>query len=52
MITKMSNFKNSVIVLNDMGEKFNSHINYYFTEGRHYNIKMIVSCHKTARKII
>ena len=30
-----SNFKNSVIVLDDMGNKLNSHINSYFTKGRH-----------------
>ena len=41
-----SKFKDSVIVLDDMGEKLNKDIAYYFTEGRHYNIQMIVMCHK------
>ena len=42
----MSKFKNTLIVFDDMGDKFNSHINYYFTKGRHYNIQMIVLFHK------
>ena len=42
-------FQNSVIVLDDMGDKFKSHIKYYFTEGRHKNIQMIVMCHKPAQ---
>ena len=29
-----------------MGDKLNKDITYYFTEGRHYNIQMIVMCHK------
>ena len=36
MITKNNilKFQNSVIVLDDMGDKFNKDIVYYFTEGR------------------
>ena len=33
-----SKFKDSVILLDDMGDKLNKDIAYYFTEGRHYNI--------------
>ena len=44
-------FKKSVIALDDMGDKFNSHIKYYFTEGRHKNIQRIVMCHKQAQII-
>ena len=43
-----SKFKKSVIVLDDMGDKLNKDIAYYFTEGRHYNIQMNVMCHKPA----
>ena len=42
-------FKNSFIVLDDMGDKFLSHIKNYFTEGRHKNIQMIVMCLKLAQ---
>ena len=51
MITtkNMSNFKDSVIVLDDMGDKLNKDIGFYFTEGRHHNIQMIVLCHKPAQ---
>ena len=47
MITsrKKSKFKDSVIVLDDMRNKLNKDIAYCFTEGRHYNIQMIVMCH-------
>ena len=45
-----SKFKDSVIVLDDMGDKLNRDIAYYFT-GRHYNIQMIVMCHKPAQII-
>ena len=40
MITKnnMHKFQNCVIVLDDMGDRLNKDIGYYFTEGRHYNI--------------
>ena len=31
-----------------MGDKLNKDIAYYFTEGRHYNIQMIVMCPKPA----
>ena len=34
-----------------MGDKLNKDIAYYFTEGRHYNIQMIVMCHKPAQII-
>ena len=34
-----------------MGDKLNKDIAYYFTEGRHYNIQMIVMCHKAAQII-
>ena len=53
MITKnnMHKFRNCVIVLDDMGDRLNKDIGYYFTEGRHYNIQMIVMCHKPAQII-
>ena len=53
MITKnnMHKFQNCVIVLDDMGDRLNKDIGYYFTEGRHYNIQMIVLCHKPAQII-
>ena len=53
MITKsnMHKFQNCVIVLDDMGDMLNMDIAYYFTEGRHYNIQMIVMCHKPAQII-
>ena len=38
----MHEFQNCVIVLDDMGDRLNKDIGYYFTEGRHYNIQMIV----------
>ena len=34
-----------------MGDKLNKDIACYFTEGRHYNIQMIVMCHKPAQII-
>ena len=48
MITSKSKskFKDSVIVLDDMGDKLYKDIAYYFTEGRHYNIQRIVTCRK------
>ena len=46
-----SKFKDSLIVLDDMGDKLNKDIAYYFTEGRLYNIQMIVMCHKPAQII-
>ena len=46
-----SKFKDSVIVLYDMGDKLSKDIAYYFTEGRHHNIQMIVMCHKPAEII-
>ena len=53
MITSKSKskFKDSLIVLDDMGDKLYKDIAYYFTEGRHYNIQMIVMCHKPAQII-
>ena len=50
MITKnnMHKFQNCVIILDDMGDRLNKDIAYYFTEGRHFNIQMIVTCHKPA----
>ena len=47
----MHKFQNCVIVLDDMGDRSNKDIGYYFTEGRHYNIQMIVMCHKPAQII-
>ena len=43
------NFKENVFVLHDMGDKLNKDIGYYFTEGRHNNIQMIVMCHNQPR---
>ena len=34
-----------------MGDRLNKDLAYYFTEGRHYNIQMIVMCHKPAQII-
>ena len=53
MITKnnMHKLQNCVLVLDDMGDRLNKDIAYYFTEGRHYNIQMIVMCHKPAQII-
>ena len=53
MMTKnnMHKFQNCVILLDDMGDRLNKDIGYYFTEGRHYNIQMIVMCHKPAQII-
>ena len=47
----MSKFKDSVIVLDDMGDKLNKNEASYFTDGRHHNIQMIVMCHKPAQII-
>ena len=47
----MHKFQNWVIVLDDMGDRLNKDIAYYFTEGRHYNIQMIVMCNKPAQII-
>ena len=51
MITKnnMHKFQNCVIVLDDLGDSLNKGIAYYFNEGKHYNIQMIVMCHKPAQ---
>ena len=48
-----SKFKDSVIVLDDMGDKLYNDIAYYFTEGRHYNNQIIVMvmCHKPVQII-
>ena len=32
-----------------MGDKLNKDTVYYFTEGRHHNIQMVVMCHKPAQ---
>ena len=52
MITKnnMHKFQSCVILL-DMGDRLNKDLAYYFTEGRHYNLPMIVMCHKPAQII-
>ena len=47
----MHKIQNCVIVLDDMGDRLNKDIAYYFTECRHYNIQMIVMCHKPAQII-
>ena len=53
MITKndMRKFQNCVIVLDDKGDRLNKDIAYCFTEGRHYDIQLIVMCHKPAQII-
>ena len=53
MITKnnMHKFQNCVIVLDDMGDRLNKAIAYYFAEGGHYIIQMIVMCPKPAQII-
>ena len=53
MITKnnMHKFQKCVIVLDGMGDTLNKDIGYYFTEGRHYIIQLIVMCHKPAQII-
>ena len=47
----MHKFQNCVIVLDDMGDRLNKDIGYYFNEGRHYNIQIILMCHKPAQII-
>ena len=53
MTTKndMHKFQNCVIVPDDMGDRLNKDIAYYFTEGRHYNVQIILKCHKPAHII-
>ena len=46
-----SKFKDSVTVLDDLGDKLNKDKAYYFTEGRRYNIQMVAMCHKPAQII-
>ena len=46
-----SKFKDSAFVLDDMADKLNKNLAYYFTEGRHYKIQLIVMCHKPAQII-
>ena len=46
----MPNFKNSVTVLDETGNKLNGDVSF-FTEGRHHNIQMIVMRHKPAQII-
>ena len=43
----MPKFKDSIIVLDDMGDRLNEDIAYYFTERRH--IQMTVMCHQPAQ---
>ena len=45
----MHKFQNFEIVLDDMGDRLNKDIAFNFTEGRGYNIQMIVMCHKPAQ---
>ena len=45
----MPNIKDSIIALDDMGDKLNRDMAYYFAEGRHHIIQMIVMCHKPAQ---
>ena len=47
----MPKFQNCVLVPDDMGDRLNKDIAYYFTEGRHYIIQMIVMCHEPAQMI-
>ena len=47
----MPKLRDSVIVLDDMDDKLNKDIAYYFTEGRHHNIQMVVMCNKPAQII-
>ena len=46
-----SELKDCVIIRDNMGDKLIKDIAYYFTEGRHYNIQMIVMCRKPAQII-
>ena len=45
-------FRDSVSVLDDMGDKLNKGTAYHFKEGKHHNIQTIVMCHKQAQIII
>ena len=47
----MPKLQNSVIVLDDMGDKLNKDTAYYFTEGRHHNNQTVVMCHQSAQII-
>ena len=47
----MHKFQIYVIVLDDMGDRLKKDTAHYLTEGRHYNIQMIVMCQKPAQKI-
>ena len=40
----IKNFEDCVIIVDDMGENFNSNIEHYFATGRH-EIQLIVMCH-------
>ena len=42
-------FQSSLIVLDDRCDKFDSQIEFYFTEGKNKNIRIIVICHKPAQ---
>ena len=48
---KKPKLKDSVIVLDNMGDKLNKDIAYYYTEGKHNKIQMIVMCHKPVQII-
>ena len=48
----MPKFNDSVTVVDDKwDDKLNRDIAYYFTEGRHHKIQLIVMCHKPAQII-
>ena len=48
-INNIQKFQISIILLDDVGSEFGTNIKYYFTEGRHNKIQMIVMCHKPAQ---
>ena len=45
----MDDFKDAILVLDDMGGKLNKQITYYFTSGRHHKFQVVVICHKPAQ---
>ena len=51
MITSENRTKleSGIIVLDGMGDKLNKEIAFYFSEGRHDDIQMIVMFHKPAQ---
>ena len=44
-------FRNNAIVFDDMWDKINRDMAYYFTDGSHHNIQLIVVCYKSAQII-